>query len=358
MTIDYLWNFFYESGTDEHGGNVGRMNLPPSIRAILDSYALNADNLNSDEQAVLKTVLLFQAIEQESRGDVELFRPTEKNLELAFTGTELENSRAVTIANNLVRKDILFKKPGKVETFAVMALGGDFAEMERLKKSIADTVRTAELVENAGLINAITLTPAQKARYDLRAVTADNFTLTINRITNEREDYRIKVAVCFARNEDEQNKIYNLIGGAIRNERYHRLVFIDASSNLINREVFTRWIDNAASEKYWRGKDNALADKMKTNAADCLKEWKTSLESGSFVYYPATKTADDERKKISCQNADRITEELKDNVRRIYPYSFDDANITDTLFLSTNLKALAKAGHRANGILHAQDEIN
>ena len=43
LTIDYLWNFFYESGTDEHGGNVGRMNLKPSIRAILDSYTLNKD---------------------------------------------------------------------------------------------------------------------------------------------------------------------------------------------------------------------------------------------------------------------------------------------------------------------------
>lgn len=344
LTIDYLWNFFYESGTDEHGGNVGRMNLRPSIRAILDSYALNADNLTSDEQAVLKTILLFQAIDQESRGDVDIFRPTEKNLELAFKGTELEDGHAVFIANNLVRKDILFKKPGKIETFAVMAVGGDSAETERLKKIVRETARTAELVESARLLETINLTPAQKSRYDLRAVTADNFTLTINRITNEKENYRIKTVVCFARNEDEQNKIYNLISDAIRNERYHKLVFIDASSNLINREVFNRWVDNSANERYWRGKDNSLADKMKINAEDCLKEWKNSFETGSFVYYPATKTDADERKGISCQSADRITDELRDNVRQIYPYSFDDANVTDTLFLCSNLKALAKAG--------------
>ena len=250
---------------------------------------------------------LLKPFTTDSRTQI-IFRPTETNLELAFTGTELENGRAVTIANDLLRKDILFKKPGKVETFAAMTLGGDFAEIERLKKSVADTVRTAELVESADLIDTINRTPAQKARYVLTPVTADNFKLTINRITNEREDYRIKVAVCFARNEDEQNKIYNFIGDAIRDERYHKLVFVDVSLNLINREIFTRWVDNAASEKYWRGKDNALADKMKTNAADCLKEWKNSFGSGFFVYYPATKTAA-ERKKISCQNADRITEE-------------------------------------------------
>ena len=345
LTIDYLWNFFYESGTDEHGGHVGRMNLKPSIRAILDSYSLNKEILSLDECVVLKTILLFQAIDQESRGEVAIFRPTEDNLELAFTGVaDMENGRAVTIANNLVRKDILFKKPGKVETFAAMAPGGDFAEIERLKKTVADTARTADLVESGKLIETINLTVAQKARCLMYAVAADNFTSTINKITNDKEDYHVKTVVCFARNEDEQNKIYNLISGAIRNERYHRLIFIDASSNLINREIFTRWVENSANEKYWRGKDSDLADKMKDNAADCLREWYNSFESGSFVYYPAAKTADEPRRGISCQNADRISDAIKDNIRRLYPCSFDDAKITNTLFQQSQFKKLAEAG--------------
>ncbi|MBR6012951.1 MAG: hypothetical protein IK062_04105 [Selenomonadaceae bacterium] len=353
LTIDYLWNFFYESGTDEHGGNVGRMNLKPSIRMILDSYTLTKDNLNLDEQIVLKTVLLFQAIEQESHGDVAIFRPTEKNLELAFTGVEsMENGRAVRIANDLVRKEILFKKPGKIETFAAMALSGDVAEIERLKKSIAENVRTLELVENSGLIEEpfkMSLTSSQKIRYDLHSVTADNFTSTINRITNEKDDYRIKTIICFARNEDEQNKIHHLVGEAITNERYKKLVFVDASSNLINREIFNRWIENSANERYWRGKDNALAEKMKNNARDCLNAWKNSFDNGSFVYYAAVND-DEERNGISCQSLNRIKEEMKDNVRRIYPYSFDDANITGTLFQSTQWKKFPEAGIKQESI--------
>ena len=347
LTIDYLWNFFYESGTDEHGSDVGRMNLKPSIRAILDSYGLSKRQfaLTDHEQAVLKTILLFQAIDQESHGEVSIFQPTEKNLELAFTGVdELENGVAVSVANDLVRKEILFRKPGKVETFAAMALSGDFAEIERLKKSVRDNVKTVELVNNADLLKTIPLTPAQKARYNLIAVTADNFTATINRITNETSDYHIKAVVCFARNEDEQNKLHNLIGGAVRNKRYHRLVFVDASPNLIGRESFKRWVECSANESYWRGKDNGLADKMKSNAADCLREWRNSFETGSFVYYPATNDDAFDRRGVSCQNADQVTDELKDNVRRLYPHSFDAANITDTLFLSGPLKKLAEAG--------------
>lgn len=347
LTVDYLWNFFYESGTDEHGGNVGRMNLKPSIRAILDTYSLNEGNLEAEEKIVLKTILLLQAIEQESHGNVSLFHPNEKNLELAFTGvSDFENGRATTIANNLIRKEILYRKPDKISTFAAMALGGDFSEIERLKKQTAENVRTADLIASANLLNPIELdmTPSQKFRYVLYPVTADNVTLTINRLVNEKESYKIKVVICFARNEIEQDKLFELISGAINNSRYYNLVFIDASSNLINREVFKRWVENAANEKHWRGKDNALADKMKQNAADCLDTWQKSIENGSFVYYPALKNVDDERKKISCQGSKKIIEEFQDNVRQIYPYTFDNANVTNTLFLSSQLKKLSEAG--------------
>ena len=345
LTVSYLWHFFYDSGTDEHGGNVGRMNLPPSIRAILDTYVLNKENLSYEEQEVLKTVLLFQAIDQDLGGTVDIFRPTEKNLELAFIGdSNLENGRGVKIANDLVRRSILFRKPGKVETFAAMALSGDYAEMDRLKKEIADGARTADLVASANLLEVINLTDSQKHRYALQAVTADNFTAIINRITNEPETYKIKVVVCFARTTDEQHKIQNLIGGAIGNERYRRLVFIDASANLIVGDIFSRWVDNSANERYWRGKDNALADKMKNNAHDCLVEWRDSFGNGFFLYYPATKDDNEERKGISCQGAAKVTEELKLNVRKIFPYSFDDAQVKGTNFMSSSLKRFVDAG--------------
>ncbi len=342
LTVDYLWNFFYESGTDEYGSNVGRMNLKQSIREILDSYSINKDNLTSDEQIVLKTILLFQAIDRESGGEVDIFRPTEENLELAFTGVpEMENGRAIIIANDLVRKDILFRKPGKIETFAVMAISGDSAEIEQHKKEIFNNLQTADLVKSAELLKIITLTAAQKSRYVLNAVVSGNFTRTINQLTDKDAGYRVQVVVCFARDIDEQNEIQNLLNAAVRNERYQRLVFINAASNLISQEIFSRWLENSAYEKYSRAKDSAQANQYKTNADECLKEWRNSFENGSFIYYPATKSG--ERRGISCQSADRITEKLKENVRQLYPYSFDDAPIVETAFQGNALKRSAEA---------------
>ena len=345
LTIDCLWNFFYESGKDEHGGSVGRMNLRPSIRTILDAYEYNKENLNPDEQVVLKTILLFQAIAQESHGDVTLFRPTEQNLELAFGGVNsMEDGRAVSIANELVQKEILFKKPGKVETFAVMSLNGDFEEIERLKKSTEENIRTAYLVEQAKLLQTLHLTSAQQHRYIAFTVTADDFSARLNRYANETESYKINLAVCCARNEDEQNKMYGLICGAISNKRYKRIVFVDASSNLINREIFKRWIENSAHEKYWRGKDNDLAEQMKDNAVECLTEWQNSFAEGYFVYYPVVKNDNEKRKGISLQNVKSLTDELKNNLIHLYPYTLDALPITDTLFQSTTLKKFAEAG--------------
>ena len=345
LTIDYLWNFFYESGIDELGGNVGRMNFKQSIRAILDSYALNKDNLNPDEQVVLKTILLLQAIDQESRRGVDIFHPTEENLELAFSGVaEMENGRAVTIANNLVRKNVLFKIFGEVETFGVMAVGANLADIEEQKKILGETVRTADLLAAAKVLEQVILTVAQKFRCELIAVTADNFTQRINRITAEVATWRIKIIMCFARNDEEQHTIHALIGNAIRNARYHRLVFVDASSNLMSDKTFDRWLENSAHEKYWRVNNPETANEYKKNAEACLRKWGNSFEGGSFVFYPATKTADEGRKGISCQNANQISTELKDNVRRLYPYSFDDAAITDTLFQLTNGKKMVEAG--------------
>lgn len=345
LTIDYLWSFFYESGTDERGGSVGRMNLDVTVRAILDTHTFRKGELNPDEEAVLKTILLLQATSYKGRDDVEIFLPSERNLELAFDGANnFESGRAVNIANDLVRRGILFKRPGKIPLFAAMSMAGDQAAIEHLKKQIADEANTAALVEEANLLDDMkdSLKPSQKQRYDLRAAVADNFTATINRITNERQDYHIKAVVCFARNENEHNKLHNLLAKAITEPRYRVLAFIDASANLINVEVFERWVENSANEQYWRGKDNALAEKMKTNAESCLKEWRESFGQGSFVYYPA---GDNEKRRgFSCQNINGVVDEMTDNVRRIYRYSFDDAAITDTLFQGTQLQRLAEAG--------------
>lgn len=81
LTVDMLWDFFYEKG---------RASLSTDIRTILDCYArTETKQLSSDEKRVLKAVLLLQAISQKVGGSVEFFVPNDKNINNAFEGTDM-----------------------------------------------------------------------------------------------------------------------------------------------------------------------------------------------------------------------------------------------------------------------------
>lgn len=99
LTIDMLWDFFYGKGQN---------GLNEDVRMILDSYnLLNSSKLWPEQQRVLKTILLLQAISLRV-GDVELLKPNEKNVDLAFGGTGWQKGRARAIAENLVEEGLLF----------------------------------------------------------------------------------------------------------------------------------------------------------------------------------------------------------------------------------------------------------
>ena len=76
LTVDMLWNFFYEKGKD---------NLTSDIRLILDTFP-QQQNLRDDEKAVLKAILMMQAIDQRLGGTIDLFKATEQNISYVFEG--------------------------------------------------------------------------------------------------------------------------------------------------------------------------------------------------------------------------------------------------------------------------------
>ncbi|MCC8153692.1 MAG: hypothetical protein LIP01_05425 [Tannerellaceae bacterium] len=86
LTIDLLWGFFYDNGKDD---------LSHNIRLVLDRYPTLSKQLDKEEQAVLKTILLFQVMSQSADNSIEIFLPNDKNLNYAFEGSELEEGKAV-----------------------------------------------------------------------------------------------------------------------------------------------------------------------------------------------------------------------------------------------------------------------
>jgi len=341
LTIDYLWNFFYEKGADEYSTGVGKSNLDFIIRTILDTFPKNAGRLLAEEKRVLKTVLMMQAISQKLGDSVDLFLTTDQNINYAFEGTELEQNRAINIVKKLVHDGTLYEKPmggGKIQ-YAAAAVSGDQAQIENIKKRIAGDTRTVMLVFGGDLGAALSLSPPLRVRYDITPVTIENFTVTINKITNESTTYKFRAVLSFARSDEEQNKIREFIKGAMKDNRYENLVFIDASSTVLGAERFEQWVDHAANEEYWRTKDVRLADEMARKAKAILENWKTDVASNTFtVYSKYVKIGE------PYGNASSVLTALSNIVIKKHPLSFDNAKVSEQMFAASGLPSGAKCG--------------
>lgn len=335
LTMDFLWNFFYEKGTDERSSSSGRSNLDSIIVTILDTYPSNEAKLNTEQRRALKTVLMMQAISQKLNNQVELLRPNIKNINLAFEGdSSMDNNHAANIVKNqLVDKyHILYVKPTENgDEYAASAVSGDQVQIDTIKKRIASETRTSKLVSDGELISALTLTSGLRARYVVVPVTYENLKSTINRISNERKTYQIKAVLCFARNEEEQAKLRDLIKTSLIDELYSDIVFIDTSASIMGTDRFEKYASFSANEEYWRPKDGKLADNFKKNSTDLLSEWKTDISNGVFYVYRGIDFVE------PCGSSNLLYETLSRIVLKLYPLSLDNVKVTENFFSERNL---------------------
>jgi len=355
LTVDYLWNFFYEKGTDDNTTLEGKSNFDSIIRTVLDTYPQNEDRLFDEDKRVLKTVLMMQAISQKLGDRVSLFVPTVQNIDYAFEGTEFEDNRAVTIANTLVKNGILYLKPmggGKTQ-YAAAAVSGDQAQIDIIKKEFNRDTKTMSLITSGELITALSLSAALRLRYAVEAATVDNFTSIINKITNETTTHKIRAVITFAKNDEEQNKIRKFVKDVMLEERYSNLVFIDTSTTMFSADRFKQWVECAANEKYWRPKDPKLADEMSRKAKEILEDWKTDISNGSFKVYSVFNANGE-----LCGSETAAAQALSNIVLKKYNnLTFDNAKVTDNVFLQTQLPSSAKNGimQSHGGVFSAKD---
>lgn len=349
LTIDMLWDFFYEKGK-EH--------LAPNIRNILDSYGRqNIALLDEEHQRVLKTILLLQAISQKVGDRVELFIANEKNINHAFDGTELEGGQATRIAEKLVREEILYKKPTGINKFQYSAIinAGDTTVITKQKEEFMKNKKTQDLVAEGQLSDVLNLSGALNLRYVVKTATADNFKRVINELINQQSKYEnnILAVVAYAKDESESYSIKKMIKEACQNDEIG-MIFIDTSLSYLGSDGFEQYCENMANSSYQRGKDNALANQFDTLAKDVLKKWKDKIVSGEFFLYCKDKSVDGER----ITNFDELLKELKEYNRKKYPDGIENYKVIENMFAMTSIGqgALCGAEEKIAGTFRSGNE--
>jgi hypothetical protein len=342
LTVDMLWNFFYEKGKD---------NLTPDIRLILDTFP-QQQNLRADEKRVLKAILIMQAIDQRLGGAIDLFKATEQHIGYVFEGiTDLEGTKSVNLAKGLKDQGILVTTPvsGGRYAYTAAVLAGDHAKIDNHKKTVRQNSTTAKLVTEGGLANVLSLSQqALRLRFEsepgtgkITPVTAADFTRTINSLRNKDTGWNFHAVIAFARDEAEAATFRKTLRTAVADKQYENIVFIDALSTPLGQEAFEQYVDFSALAMYYQGSNNTSSRESEDKARHVLDlDWKNRIYNGPFVIYTY---ANREGEKLG--KGQDVASVLQTIVTNKFPSVFDFyKGVTDPQLKLTNAKQSAKSG--------------
>ena len=338
LTVDMLWDFFYEKGKEQ---------LPHQIRSILDVYGRTiSSELMLKEKRVLKTLLLLQAINEKVGDSVELFIPNDKNIGLAFEGTEISRSNASSLAQSLVKKQIVFERPmgGGLKKYSALISNGSLEEVTKEKERLKQELRTDKLIEEGDFANDFVLPRSLEIRYqnsNMNLATYENIKSIIARLKSDSEEKpgRLYVVYTFARNQDENVKIRAEIDSALNNH-FDKVVFIDYSATFLNQDLFERYIDNMANCNYQKGKDTQQSKTYDKMAKEALRTWKNIIKASSPKLFTSEKPTG-----FICNNENEIIEFLKQFDEKFFPCALEThVNVIDNMFTATALAQGAECG--------------
>lgn len=287
LTIDMLWDFFYEKGKDY---------LSSDIKLILDTFPQQT-NLNSKEKIVLKTILIMQAVDQRLGGSIPVLKPTDQNLSYAFEGDwdELENE-CKSIAKSLVNKGVLILTPisdGK-KVYSAAVLAGDGAKIDKYKDEVRKAGTITKLVdEGAALASSLGLTPALRLRFasnpdtgSLLVVTITNFVKTMDNLKTKDVGWHFMAVLALAKNDEEAQAFRLVIKNTISNADYRNIMVIDALSTPLGLEEFEKYVDYSAMAMYYQGNNNQQSKDNARKAKEVLERtWKDRIHDGQFIVW-------------------------------------------------------------------------
>lgn len=332
LTIDMLWDFFYGKGQN---------GLNDDVRVILDSYGLlRTDRMLPEEQQVLKTILLLQAISLRMN-DVELLKPNEQNVDLAFSGTGWQKGKARSIAEKLVRDGLLFKRNvggGKYE-YTIANSTGDAATIKKHQENVIRETRTQDLVTSANLMTAISLPAPITGRFILTGTANANFLQSAAKLAAACTPERFSVLITFAINDDEAALVKNQIIQAIRASKYPGMMFVDTSLSPMGKDLYDQYIESMAYSRYYAQNDKHRAGEYQRQAERCLSEWKDKISKGAFMLYTCDYPSG---KRLA--NLEALHEEFASINHQKYYYGLEGFDVKKDLFAGTALAQGVECG--------------
>ncbi len=329
LTVDMLWDFFCDKQVK---------GLSDDVRGIFLSYdALKSDKLLPDEQSVLKTILILQAVSVRISNDA-LLAPSEQTLDLAFSGTDWQKNKAVSIAKGLVSKGLVFEKPmanGKSEYCVANGNVGD--DINKYKEQARNETKTATLITLGNLPDAVSIPKSVAMRYKVEYASENGFQTAINNHYRHTYRERIKAIITFAMNDTEAQGVKNNILKNV-NSSNNDIIYIEALTPMGN-DLYNQYIDALAFCKYYDKKDTNQAAHYQNQAESVLMQWSQNIANGAFMVFTPD-NVNGERK----ANLAELQDYLREYNYKLYPNCLEMYSLNETLYGQYNLSQGAELG--------------
>lgn len=279
VTIDMLWDFFYEKGQDK---------LASGIKEVLSCYTPRLQKeLIEPEQRVLKTILLLQAVSDRMTGNREIFLPNDGNLTSAFEGTDLEFT-ASKIAAKLLNDHVVTRTPltGDVFSYCCKNLGPSVDSGPFINEARAKTTKDMSFMTGSDLRNTIELSGALKLRYSLAYATASDLDSEIKKANNPAEETNKLFAIATIAKDAQENAIIKKkIESFFNSNRDSDVVIIDSSDVLLGEDSENEFVENYAMALAIGQSDINQRKTYEGYAIEVLKNWAKRIKNGAFYVY-------------------------------------------------------------------------
>lgn len=331
LTLDRLWQFFYEKG---------RNNLATEVRDTLSAYDRHKSQLNDSQAIVLKIVLLLEALSR-SVADVDYLLPSQSNIRLALEGSALENTFQTALLS-LVRQNILWEKPFRANEKSYTGVQNiqDQAALREKKKQVEAKPTESLLSDDTSDLSSIfTWSTDLKNRYAISFAAEGNFSTQLNRAKAQVKDGKLAAVICIARDSNEQSSLRKKIQEVVNPEC--PVVLVDATYTLMDHDVWMNYIENQAQGLLYLSSNKSQATGYLEDAKRILNTWLREVSKGHFHVYSKKRPEG-----TSVQGLNSLSEMLRQSIGDFYSQALElwGCKVTDTLWSGNSLPLGVKCG--------------
>lgn len=335
VTIDMLWNFFYENGQDK---------LASGIKEVLSCYTSRLEKeLLLDERRVLKVILLLQAVSDRMAGNREIFLPNDRNLTLAFEGTDLAFT-AKNIANKLLTDHVVTRTPltGDVFSYCCKNMGTVIDIAPFIPQAKAKTTKDMSFIAGSDLRNTVELTGSLKLRYSHAYATLSDFDSEVKKANNPSEvTNKLYAITTIARDTQERAALQKKIKAFYENNPESDVVVIDSSNCELGENEYKEFVENFAMALAIGQSDIEQRKTYEKYATEVLKNWAKRIKNGDFYVY-SRYTPEGER----VANSNDLFAKLMEINRFHYPKCLEGefTSVLNTMYDANSLASGATCG--------------